>query len=129
MVTNETYIEGIGRRKTASARVRITPAKKQSIVINDKALEVYFPTKDLQRTTLESVGDRLLSISVHVHGGGISSQAEAVRLGAARALLKYDPALRLDLKRKGFLTRDSRAVERKKFGLKKARRAPQFSKR
>jgi small subunit ribosomal protein S9 len=129
MATTERYTEGIGRRKTASARVRITPAKKLSVEVNDKTLEAYFPTKDLQRMALESIGDRTFTMTVHVQGGGISSQAEAVRHGAARALLKYDPALRIDLKQKGFLTRDSRAVERKKFGLKKARRAPQFSKR
>jgi small subunit ribosomal protein S9 len=128
-MTTEKYIEGIGRRKTASARVRITPAKKFSIVVNDKPFETYFPTKDLQRTALESLGERSMMVTVHVHGGGISSQAESIRLGVARALLKYDPALRLDLKKKGFLTRDQRSVERKKFGLKKARRAPQFSKR
>lgn len=129
MATTERYTEGVGRRKTASARVRITPAKKSAVTVNDKALEVYFPTKDLQRTAMESLGERTFVVSVHVQGGGVSAQAEAMRHGAARALLKYDPALRLDLKKKGFLTRDSRAVERKKFGLKKARRAPQFSKR
>lgn len=128
-MSTEKYIEGIGRRKTASARVRITPAKKMSITVNDKAFETYFPTKDLQRMALESLGERTMAISVHVHGGGISSQAESIRLGVARALLKYDPALRLDLKKKGFLTRDQRSVERKKFGLAKARRAKQFSKR
>jgi small subunit ribosomal protein S9 len=78
---------------------------------------------------LESLGERQMMVTVHVHGGGISSQAESIRLGVARALLKYDPALRLDLKKKGFLTRDQRSVERKKFGLAKARRAKQFSKR
>lgn len=129
MATTERYTEGIGRRKTASARVRITPAKKVSVTVNDKAFEVYFPTKDLQRTALESLGERMMTVSVHVHGGGVSAQAEAVRHGVARALLKYDPALRLDLKKKGFLTRDQRSVERKKPGLAKARRAKQFSKR
>jgi small subunit ribosomal protein S9 len=129
MATTERYVEGIGRRKTASARVRITPSKKVGVTVNDKAFEVYFPTKELQRMAMESLGERVFGVSVHVQGGGISSQAEAVRLGIARALLKHDPALRLDLKQKGFLTRDPRAVERKKFGLKKARRAPQFSKR
>lgn len=131
--TNKKYIEAVGRRKTAVARVRLFNSKKSSTVVNDKDFQIYFPTFALQKTvqeatTLIKLSNKFL-ITVKVNGGGISAQAEAVRHGIARALVKYDIELRTDLKKEGFLKRDSRVKERKKFGLKKARRAPQWSKR
>lgn len=133
MATTE-YIEGIGRRKTASARVRITPSKDQSILVNEKPLAEYFGASALQKDVLsvldtEEAGIGTYSISAKVYGGGLSSQAEAIRLGIARALVKEKADRRIPLKRSGFLKRDPRAVERKKFGLRKARRRPQWSKR
>lgn len=127
------YSEGIGRRKTSVARVRITPSAKSSIVINGRDLVNFFPVKENQQTVLnpfktsESAGTFITTVKVS--GGGVSSQAGAIRHGIARALLKYDPILRKNLKKAGFLKRDPRHVERKKFGLKKARKAPQWSKR
>jgi len=128
------YIEGIGRRKTASARVRITPAKSHSILVNDKSLEEYFGTDVHQKDVLsvldtEDLGIESYSISAHVHGGGLSSQAESIRLGIARALVKEKEDRRGALKAAGYLKRDPRAVERKKFGLKKARKRGAWSKR
>lgn len=134
MVTKtKKYIEAVGRRKTASARVRITPAKEQSVLINEKPLADYFDS-DIHQGTVLSVFDTYEAISSYsvtakVHGGGLSSQAEAVRLGIARALVKEDLERRSPLKKAGFLKRDPRSKERKKFGLKKARRRPQWSKR
>ncbi|MFA6535847.1 MAG: 30S ribosomal protein S9 [Candidatus Paceibacterota bacterium] len=129
----ERYTEAVGRRKTASARVRITPAAKTSIVINDKELHVYFPTKDLQLTASEALDKsksaKKFKVTVVVRGGGINGQAEAVRHGIARAINELEPELRTNLKKAGFLKRDPRAKERRKFGLKKARKAPQWSKR
>ena len=127
------YIEGIGRRKTAVARVRITPSKKNSFVINEKTLEVYFPTEELQKVVtdaldLEKVTDTF-DVSVKVSGSGIHSQAEAVRHGLARTLNEHDEDLRGDLKKAGFLKRDGRSVERKKAGFRKARKKEQWSKR
>jgi small subunit ribosomal protein S9 len=127
------YVEAMGKRKTGSARVRIIPGSKGEITVNDKSLHVYFPTEELQ-TIVKSplvVADisPFPSISVHIVGGGIHSQAEAVRHGIARALLRNDATLRIPLKQAGLLTRDERIKERRKFGLKKARRAPQWSKR
>ena len=124
------YIEGIGRRKESVARVRITPASKTSFVINDKAISDYFKTETLHKIVqeaLEEKGD--FSVSVKVSGGGVNSQAESIRLGIARALIKKDSELRKDLKSKGFLKRDPRVKERRKFGLKKARKSAQWSKR
>lgn len=134
MATTERYIEGIGRRKTASARVRITPSKETSILVNETALAEYFPHKALQDDVLsvlktEDAGIEHYSISAKVSGGGLSSQAEAIRLGIARALVKEKADRRTVLKPLGFLKRDPRAVERKKFGLRKARKRPQWSKR
>lgn len=132
--TKQSYIEGIGRRKTATARVRITPATKTVVVVNDRAFEEYFIHAAL-RATIESVlktpeaGIEHYEISAHVLGGGLSAQAEAIRLGVARALVKEKAARRTQLKRAGYLKRDPRSVERKKFGLRKARRRPQWSKR
>lgn len=127
------YIEAIGRRKTSVARVRITGATKQSFVVNDKAVEEYFPTKELQIIATEALPksgvNGKFSVSVIVKSGGIHSQAEAVRHGLARAITEHDTELRSALKKIGFLKRDPRAKERRKFGLKKARKAPTWSKR
>ena len=127
----ERYIEAVGRRKTSVARVRITPDSKISVSINDKEFEKYFPTLALQKTVLsvfDDTEDKFL-VTAKLNGGGISSQAEALRHGLARALVSYKPDLRTKLKVKGFLKRDPRAKERRKFGLKKARKAPKWSKR
>lgn len=130
----ERYIETIGRRKTAIARVRITPAAKMSYEINGKTLEEYFVTKELQMTALEAFTTSKLStikfnITAVIKGGGISGQAEAFRHGVARAIIDYDKELRGIMKKAGLLKRDPRAKERRKFGLKKARKSPQWSKR
>lgn len=125
------YIEAVGRRKTSIARVRITPASKISISINDKEFEKYFPTVMLKKTVMSVFSDTegKFLVTAKLSGGGISSQAEALRHGLARALVSHQPTLRTKLKVKGFLKRDPRAKERRKFGLKKARKAPQWSKR
>jgi small subunit ribosomal protein S9 len=129
----EKYIGAVGRRKTSTARVRITPASKTSITINDREFENYFPTAEL-RNTVKSAFDAVeltqkFEVTARINGGGVSSQADALRHGIARALLGYDINLRGKLKIKGYLKRDPRAKERRKFGLKKARKAPQWSKR
>ncbi len=121
-----------GKRKTAIARVTLRPGSG-TYLVNGRALEEHFPRLTLQRNIrqpLETVGyqDRM-DVVARLHGGGISAQAGALRHGVSRALLEADPNLRGELKRRGFLTRDSRAKERKKAGLKKARKRPQFSKR
>lgn len=128
------YIEGIGRRKSAIARVRITPSAKTTFIINDDlSLEEYFPTLSLQKTVKEALvtleSPREFEVSIHLNGGGKSAQAESVRLGLARALIEGDETLRKGLKSQGFLKRDPRIKERKKPGLKKARKAAQWSKR
>lgn len=130
---NREYIRAVGRRKTSSARVRIYPSGKGEIIVNDKKLSEYFPYKlhsdkviaPLKETSLEEKFD----VSAKVEGGGVNSQAESVRHGVARALVAHDETLKPVLKAAGFLTRDPRAKERKKPGLKRARRAPQWSKR
>lgn len=131
--TTDKYIGAVGRRKTSTARVRITPADKFSISINDREFENYFPTAELRSTVRSAFDtvelDQKFSVTVLTSGGGVSSQAEAVRHGIARALIEYDVNLRGKLKVKGMLKRDPRAKERRKFGLKKARKAPQWSKR
>lgn len=127
------YYEGVGRRKEATARVRIYPGGEGNIVVNDRPLEDYFSRPmdiihlkaPLEVTETEGRYD----ISVFVNGGGIKGQAGAVQLGIARALLKADPDLRPPLRQGGYLTRDARVKERKKPGLKKARKAPQYTKR
>ncbi len=125
------YLEAVGRRKTAIARVRITPASKSDVTVNGKEFEKYFPTQELRRTILAVFNDvpATFSVSAKLVGGGVAAQAEALRHGIARALLIHDSELRTKLKVKGFLKRDPRAKERRKFGLKKARKAPQWSKR
>ena len=121
-----------GRRKEAIARVRLIPGTGVWTV-NGRTLDDYFPNKVHQQIVNEplvtlDIADRY-DVLVRVHGGGVSGQAGAVRLGVARALLDTDEAARPPLKKAGFLTRDARAKERKKYGLKKARKAPQYSKR
>lgn len=127
----EKYMEAVGRRKTAVARVRITPSAKISLTVNDKEFEKYFPTQELRRTILSVFDDapEKFAVSAKLVGGGVAAQAEALRHGIARALLVHDKELRSKLKIKGYLKRDPRAKERRKFGLKKARKAPQWSKR
>lgn len=131
MATKNTYTEAIGRRKTASARVRITPAKTTSVIVNGKDATEYFPLESQRKMVyapMTTLGVTY-TVTVKVGGGGLSSQAESVRHGISRAIAELVPEQRKDLKVKGFLVRDQRAVERKKFGLKSARRAPQWSKR
>ncbi len=131
--TNTRYIEAIGRRKTSLARVRITPDTKQHITINEKPLNETFQTAGQQKTVEEALLKTdpkiKFKVTAHVKGGGMSSQAESVRLGISRALVEFDHNLRGTLKKDGFLKRDPRSKERRKFGLKKARKAPQWSKR
>ena len=127
----ENYTEAVGMRKTSVARVRITPASQISVSVNNKKFEQYFPTLALQKTVLSVFNDteNKFLVTAKLNGGGISSQAEALRHGLSRALVSFDPNLRTRLKVKGFLKRDPRAKERRKFGLKKARKAPKWSKR
>ena len=126
------YYEAVGRRKTASARVRLY-AGTGKIVVNDKEMEEYFPRLSDRRTLLEPLEatgtQNSFNISVLVKGGGIGGQAGAVRHGIARALVVADENLRQQLRRQGYLTRDARMKERKKYGLKRARKAPQYTKR
>ena len=124
---------GTGRRKKAIARVRLIPGGNGTIVINDRAFEDYFPQGTLQYIVKQPLAllevETKYDVMVNVVGGGYTGQAGAIRLGVARALLEAEEGCRPALKKEGFLTRDPRAKERKKYGLKKARRAPQFSKR
>ena len=121
-----------GKRKTSVARVTLKPGTG-AYVINGRTLEQHFPRFTLQRNIrqpLETVGyEERMDVVANLHGGGVSAQAGALRHGISRALLEADPNLRTELKRRGFLTRDPRVKERKKAGLKKARKRPQFSKR
>ena len=127
------YIEGIGRRKEAVARVRLHHGGSGKIIVNDKELKEYFPVVLMQETVKAPFTQtdtlNIFDVIIHVSGGGINGQADSVRLGASRALLEFNPELRATLKKLGFLTRDARVRERKKFGKRSARRAPQFSKR
>ena len=121
----------VGRRKKAVARIHLVPGDGK-IVINKRDIDNYFGLETLKMTvrqplTLTNVGN--FDVMVNVNGGGLSGQAGAIRHGISRALCKANPELRSDLKKAGFLTRDPRMKERKKYGLKAARRAPQFSKR
>ncbi|PKK39696.1 SSU ribosomal protein S9p (S16e) [Clostridiaceae bacterium JG1575] len=121
-----------GRRKKSVARVRLVPGEGK-VIINKREFENYFPletTRLIVNQPLELMGLRNnFDVLVNVHGGGTTGQAGAIRHGISRALVKSDETLKGDLKRAGFLTRDSRMKERKKYGLKKARKSPQFSKR
>ncbi len=125
------YTEAIGRRKTASARVRLTEAKTASMTVNGKTAEEYFPLAQMVKTAFSpmQVLGATYAVSAKVAGGGHKAQADAIRHGISRAMIMLVPEQRKDLKVRGFLKRDPRAKERKKFGLKGARRAPQWSKR
>lgn len=134
-VKSPRYFYAVGKRKTSIAQVKVYQNNKnaEEIIINNKKLEEYFTISrltDLVRSPLPVAGrDIKFQISAKVYGGGTSSQAEAIRLGISRALVKFDEELKKPLRDRGFLTRDARKVERKKPGLKKARRAPQWAKR
>lgn len=127
------YIEAVGRRKTSVARARLTPAAKNSFTVNDKALEDYFTVAEQRFIVTDALTtsktDQKFHITVMVKGGGVNSQAEAIRHAVSRALTDFNAELRSSLKKAGYLKRDPRAKERRKFGLKKARKAPQWSKR
>lgn len=130
---SDKYIETVGRRKEAIARVRLVEGKSNTITVNDKALADFFKTENLQTLASEALTGTELTqtfeVTAKVHGGGVSSQAESIRLGISRAIVKFDEEKRKELKKKGFLKRDPRAKERRKFGLKKARKSAQWSKR
>ncbi len=127
------YIPATGRRKSATARVRLIPDKKMTYIINGKSLEEYFPIEEFQKVVqapfkvVDTKDD--FTVSVIVKGGGVSAQADAIRHGISRALVLYKNDLRASLKQAGYLKRDPRKKERKKPGLKKARKSPQWSKR
>lgn len=125
------YTEAVGRRKTATARVRITPAKNTTMIVNGMDAAEYFPLNIMMKTAYEALTllGATYTVTAKVSGGGKKAQAESIRLGISRAMIELVPEQRKDLKVRGFLKRDPRARERKKFGLKGARRAPQWSKR
>src|SRR3989344_1030494 len=129
------YFEAVGGRKTSVARVRLFEEKNSSpnILVNDKPHTVYFPTAPLKKIAEEALRsahiENAYRVSAKISGGGIHSQAEALRHGISRAILKINPEERKSLKQLGFLKRDPRMKERRKFGLKKARKAPQWAKR
>lgn len=133
MATQGQYFEGVGRRKEATARVRLYPGGTGRVVINDKdgvayltrAGDMSLAFEGLRVAGMESGYD----VSVHVKGGGVTGQTGAIRLGVARAILKVDPEQRPNLRKAGLLTRDPRAKERKKPGLRRARKAPTYTKR
>jgi len=127
------YYYGCGKRKTAVAKVRLHIGGKGNITINEKPMDKYLTVKSqfnkvYSPLKITKTKDKF-DISVKVYGGGITAQAEAIRHGISKGLLEFDPELRTTLKKAGFITRDPRVKERKKPGLKRARRAPQFSKR
>jgi small subunit ribosomal protein S9 len=132
MATTERYIPAIGRRKTATARIRITKGEK-GFIVNNKDVKDYFKTTELIRVASESLNTAQdiadYGITVVVRGGGIAGQAVAVRHGIARALTEAHEHVKTDLKKAGFLKRDPRSKERRKFGFRKARKRPQWSKR
>ena len=130
------YTEAIGGRKRSCARVRLYEEKKegkQIVIVNGKTLQSYFPTEEMRIIALDALNKTKVSsqfsISAHIRGGGIHAQAEALRHGISRALVKINEEWRKKLKRSGYLKRDPREKERRKFGLKKARKAPQSNKR
>lgn len=132
--TNLRYIEAVGRRKTSIARVRLFETNKPGIIVNNIDAQTYFPTTDLKHRAMQELLNEIkilskLGVEAKIKGGGISSQANALRHGIARALVKFQPDLRKTLRGFDFLRRDPRMKERRKFGLKKARKAPQWSKR
>lgn len=128
-----TYTTAVGRRKTATARVKLTPAAKTTVTVNNKPGDEYFNTGERRQTAKEALNiegvEGNFEIVAKVSGGGINAQSEAVRMAVARALEKRDAGLRKNLKAAGFLKRDPRSVERKKPGLLKARKRPSWSKR
>ena len=129
----DSYIEAVGRRKTAVARVRLFTHGEKTLSVNDRPYQQYFPTLELQRIAVAPLQlmnclDQFRGIA-KIRGGGSKAQAEALRHGLSRALTLFNATFRKRLKKAGFLTRDSRMRERKKFGLKRARRAPQWAKR
>jgi small subunit ribosomal protein S9 len=132
-VEDTQYYEGLGRRKTATARVRLFPGGDGSILVNNKPVDEYFSRdgdlKHVSEPLIITDNTGRFNVTVLVKGGGITGQAGAIRLGIARALLKVDPEHRPVLRKSGLLTRDARAKERKKPGLKRARKAPQYTKR
>lgn len=127
------YVTAVGRRKTASARIKLTPAAKNSVVVNGKPSLEYFKTKEREAVTMDVFGAMEMkqnyAVEARVQGGGIAAQAHAVRHAIARAITEAEEGSRSTLKSAGFLTRDPRSKERKKPGLLKARKAPQWSKR
>jgi small subunit ribosomal protein S9 len=130
---SDQYYEGIGRRKESTARVRLYVGGTGAITVNDKPAEQYF-TREADRMAVwaplkATASESQFNISVHVMGGGVTGQADAVQMGMARALLKADPELRGVLRQHNLLTRDPRAKERKKPGLRRARKATQYTKR
>jgi small subunit ribosomal protein S9 len=131
-VEQQATILGTGRRKEAVARVRLTPGTGR-FLLNGRTLEEYFPSRVhrmIATSPLRTIGrDKDFDVVAHLDGGGVSGQAGALRQGVARALIELDPSLRPQLKSEGMLTRDAREKERRKYGLKKARKAPQYSKR
>ena len=135
--TKERYIEAIGRRKTSTARVRIIESSKASFIVNGKDAKEYFQNEDTRRLVQDPIikgiatlfPGKKWSVEVKISGGGMHSQAEALRHGLSRAFVKLNAEARPKLKMLGYLKRDPRAKERRKFGLKKARKAPQWSKR
>jgi small subunit ribosomal protein S9 len=134
MTTTAQYYYGTGKRKCAIARVRLYPGGTGTMLVNGKPMEEIFPWLDWQTrvlqvfTAIPSTAQRF-DVVVKIAGGGISGWADAIRHGIARALVVAEPELRSELRKHGFLTRDSRIKESKKFGLKRARRAPQYTKR
>jgi small subunit ribosomal protein S9 len=132
-VAETQYYEGLGRRKTATARVRLFPGGDGTVLVNNQPVDEYFSRdgdlKHLSEPLVITNNAGRFNVTVLVSGGGVTGQAGAIRLGIARALVKVDPDYRLALRKSGFLTRDARAKERKKPGLKRARKAPQYTKR
>ena len=129
---DDRYFEAVGRRKTSTARVRLYTMGKKGIIVNDKDYKEYFPVLSLQKkieAPLEKLSQEKFGITIRVKGGGISSQADACRHGISRTFILLNPYFKKKLRKAGYLTRDPRKRERKKFGLKRARRAPQWSKR
>lgn len=129
--SKEKVIGAVGRRKTSVARVRLSSSTKSSFEVNGKELHVHFPLEEMQMIVKQPFADLSdkFKVTAKIVGGGIHSQAEALRHGIARALVAHNAELRKDLKKAGYLKRDPRSKERRKFGLKKARKAPQWSKR
>lgn len=132
-MAEQRYYEGVGRRKSSTARVRIYPGGSGSVIVNDKQAEDFFSRIGDMNAALQALEAAGMAgqfdVTVKVRGGGVTGQAGAVRLGLARALLQYDETLRPVMRKAGLLTRDAREKERKKPGLKRARKAPTYTKR